>query len=453
MLGNILIIEDDRNTKEGLKKFLEGEKYRVTAFENGKEAIKYLKQSKVDVILTDMKMPGMDGIEVLKKSQKISPSTLVIILTAYGTVENAVEAMKSGAYDYLTKPLNLDKLSLVIERALSYRKLKEDYELLKKEVNERYSFENIIGQSKKMRQIFDMILQVAPTRATVLIQGESGTGKELIAKAIHHQSDRKDKNFIAVQCSTLSKGVLESELFGHEKGAFTGAIELRQGRFELANGGTLFLDEVSEISPSVQVKLLRVLEERQFERVGGNKTITVDTRIIATTNQDLEKLIKENKFREDLYWRLNVVRIELPPLRERREDISLLVHSFIKESSKANKKKIEGISLKALTILQNYDWYGNVRELKNVIESMVVLSRKEIFGVKELPSYVKRSDIEETTEETISIKGKMQLDEIEKVVINYALKKARGNRSKAAKILGISRRTLYRKLPTYLTGG
>ena len=242
---------------------------------------------------------------------------------------------------------------------------------------------------------------------------------------------------------------LESELFGHEKGAFTGAIESRQGRFELANSGTLFLDEVSEISPSVQVKLLRVLEERRFERVGGTKTITVDTRIIAATNQDLEKLVKENKFREDLYWRLNVIKIEVPPLRERREDIPLLVHFFIKESSKANKKKIKGISSKALTLLQNYDWYGNVRELRNVIESMVVLSCKEIFGVKELPSYVKDSD----AGETINIKGSMPLDEVEKVVINYALKRAGGSKSKAAEILGISRRTLYRKLSTHSNGG
>ena len=453
MRRNILIIEDDKNTKEGLKKFLEMEKYNVAAFEKGEEAISYLEQNKIDIILSDMRMPGMNGIEILKKSKKISPSTFVIILTAYGTVDNAVEAMKLGAYDYLTKPLNLDKLSIVVQRALSYRKLKEDYELLKQEVNKRYSFENIIGQSKKMKQIFDMISQVAPTRATVLIQGESGTGKELIAKAIHHQSDRKDKNFIAVQCSTLSKGVLESELFGHEKGAFTGAIESRQGRFELANEGTLFLDEISEIPSSVQVKLLRVLEERQIERVGASKTITVDVRIIAATNQDLEKLIKENKFREDLYWRLNVVKIEVPPLRERKEDIPLLVHYFIKESSKANKKKIEGVSSKALAILQNCDWYGNVRELKNVIESMVVFSRKEILGVKELPSYVKKFDIGETAEETINIKGDMPLDEIEKVVINYALKKARGKKSKAAEILGINRRTLYRKLSTHSTGG
>lgn len=449
MRENILIIEDDKNTKEGLKKFLEGEKYQVTAFEKGKEAIDYIKQNKVDVVLTDMKMPKMDGLEVLKKTQKISPPALVIILTAYGTVENAVEAMKLGAYDYITKPLNLEKLSLVIERALSYRKLKEDYELLKKESHKRYSFENIIGQSKKMREIFDVITQVAPTRATVLIQGKSGTGKELIAKAIHHQSDRKEKNFIAVQCSALSKGILESELFGHEKGAFTGAIESRQGRFELANNGTLFLDEVSEIPPSVQVKLLRVLEERQFERVGGTKTITVDTRIIAATNQNLEKMVKEKKFREDLYWRLNVVKIEVPPLRERREDIPLLTHSFIKESNKANRKKITRISSKALTILQNYDWYGNVRELKNVIESIVVLSRKQIIGVKELPDYLK----EPQAKETINIKGGTALDEVEKIVINYALKKAKGNKSKAAQILGISRRTLYRKLSDHSIGG
>ena len=450
MRSNILIVEDDKNTKEGLKKFLEEEKHNVAAFESGQEAVKYLEKKKIDIILTDMKMPGMGGIEVLKKSKKISPSSLVIILTAYGTVDNAVEAMKSGAYDYITKPLNLEKLSLVIERALSYRRLKEDYELLKKEINERYSFENIIGQSRKMKQIFEIISQVASSRATVLIQGESGTGKELIAKAIHRRSDRKDKNFVAVQCSTLSKGVLESELFGHEKGAFTGAIESRQGRFEMADGGTLFLDEVSEIPPSVQVKLLRVLEERQFERVGGSKTINIDTRIIAATNQDLEKLIKENKFREDLYWRLNVVKVEVPPLRQRREDIPLLVHSFIKESSKANKKKIKGISSKALILLQNHDWYGNVRELKNTIESIVVLSQKEIIGASEVSSYVKTAG---GTEKAIKIDDMMSLEEIEKVAINHALKKAGGNKSKAAQILGISRRTLHRKLSTHSIGG
>jgi len=442
MRWNILIIEDDKNTREGLKKFLEAEKYNIATFAKGEDAVNYLKDNKTDIILSDMKMPGMDGIEVLKKSQEISPSTLVIILTAYGTVDNAVEAIKLGAYDYLTKPLNLDKLSIVIQRALSYRKLKEDYELLKKEINERYSFENIIGQSKKMKQVFDTISQVAPTKATVLIHGESGTGKELIAKAIHQKSGRKDKNFIAVQCSALSKGVMESELFGHEKGSFTGAIGTKQGRFELADGGTLFLDEISEIPPSVQVKLLRVLEERQFERVGGTKTIKVDTRIIAATNKDLEELIKENKFREDLYWRLNVVKIEVSPLRERREDIPLLIHSFIKESSKANKKKIKGISSKALILLQNHDWRGNVRELKNVIESIVVLSNKEIIGIKEVSSYVK----EPLIEETISIKGTTSLDKAEKIVINHALKKAGGNKSKAAEILGISRKTLHRKL-------
>ena len=444
MARNILIIEDDKNTKEGLKKFLETAKYNIAAFEKAENALNHLKNNKVDIILSDMKMPGMNGMEVLKKSQEISPSTLVIILTAYGTVDNAVEAMKLGAYDYLTKPLNLEKLALVIQRALSYRKLKEDYESLKKEISERNSFENIIGQSKKMKQVFDVISQVAPTKATVLIHGESGTGKELIAKAIHQRSDRKVQNFIAVQCSTLSRGVIESELFGHEKGAFTGATESKQGRFELANGGTLFLDEISEIPPSVQVKLLRVLEEREFERVGGTKTIKVDTRIIAATNQDLEKLIKEGKFREDLYWRLNVVKIEVPPLRERREDIPLLIHSFIKESSRANKKKIKGISSKALIVLQNHDWRGNVRELKNAVESIVVLSNKEIIGIGEISSYVK--EYREADDGAINIKGTMHLEEIEKIVIDHALKKAKGNKSKAAEILGISRKTLHRKL-------
>lgn len=449
MPSNILLVEDDKNTREGLRKFLEAENHHVTAFENGKDAIRYLEKNKADVILADLKMPGMDGIKVLKKSQQVAPLTLVIILTAYGTVESAVEAMKLGAYDFLTKPLNLEKLSLVIKRALSYRKLKEDYELLKREVEERYSFENIIGQSKKMKDIFNLILQVAPTRATVLIQGESGTGKELIARAIHHRSDRKDKRFIAVHCAALSEGVLQSELFGHEKGAFTGAVETKPGRFELADGGTLFLDEVSEIPPAVQVTLLRVLQEKQFERVGGTETITVDTRVISATNQDIDRLVKDRKFREDLYWRLNVVRINVPPLRERREDIPLLVHALIKESSKANNKSVKGISSKALSLLQNYDWYGNIRELKNVIESMVVLSRREVLGVKEIPSYIRQP----ATEEIIEIKGGTPLDEIERKMINYALKKAQGNKSKAAEILGISRRTLYRKLknPSLLT--
>ncbi len=448
MAPTIILAEDDRNTREGLKVALEGEGYQVFTAENGKEAVDILKKRSIDLVITDLRMPGMDGMEVLKEVQKNSPSTLVIMLTAYGTVENAVEAMKMGAYDYLTKPINLDRFLLIVKRALSLRKLKEDYEILKKEVEERYSFENIIGQSPKMRSIFQTILQVAPTRASILIQGESGTGKELIARAIHHRSDRRDKPFIAIHCAALTPTLLESELFGHEKGAFTGAVQSKPGRFELADGGTLFLDEVSEIPLSVQVKLLRVLQEQEFERVGGTRTIKVDVRIISATNTDLTQRVRENQFREDLYYRLKVVTIEVPPLRERKEDIPLLVHAFIKESSQANKKEIKGITSRALSLLQNYDWPGNVRELKNVIESMVVLSRKDILTVEDIPLYIK----EAPSEEVVKIRLGVPWEEIEKELIFHALKKAGGNKSKAAELLGLSRRTLYRKLSSFKKG-
>ncbi|HEX67826.1 MAG TPA: sigma-54-dependent Fis family transcriptional regulator, partial [bacterium] len=371
------------------------------------------------------------------------PSTEVIILTAYGTVENAVEAMKEGAYHYLTKPIHLDEFLIVVKKALDHYRLKEKVELLEKELEERYSFENIIGTSRKMREVFQTITQVAPTKAPVLITGESGTGKELVARAIHRRSDRKDKPFVVIHCGALVTTLLESELFGHEKGAFTGAIESKPGRFELADGGTIFLDEISEIEPSVQVKLLRVLQEQEFERVGGVKTIKVDVRILSATNVNLEERVKEGKFREDLYYRLKVITIHLPPLRERKEDIPLLVHAFIKEASQANRKEIKGITSRALTVLMNYHWPGNVRELKNVIESMVILAKKDVLTVNDIPPYI-RSPGEK--EDYVTIKLGTPWHEIEKELIFAALRKSGGNKSKAAEILGLSRRTLYRKL-------
>ncbi len=439
----VLIIEDDLNTREGLKTFLEEEGYRITAVEKGEEGIELVKEKSFPVVVTDLKLPGMDGIEVLREVHKISPNTEVIILTAYGTVENAVEAMKEGAYHYLTKPINLEEFILVIKKALEHYRLKEKVELLEKQLEERYRFENIIGSSRRMREIFQTITQVAPTRAPVLITGESGTGKELVARAIHRRSDRKDKPFVVIHCGALVSTLLESELFGHEKGAFTGAVESKPGRFELANGGTVFLDEVSEIEPSVQVKLLRVLQEQEFERVGGIKTIKVDARIVSATNVNLEERVKEGKFREDLYYRLKVISIHLPPLRERKEDIPLLVNAFIKEANTLNKKNIRGITSRALSLLMNYHWPGNVRELKNVIESMVILARKDILTVNDVPPYIREPEIQENI---LKIKLGTPWKEIERELIFAALQKSKGNKKKAAEILGLSRRTLYRKL-------
>ena len=439
----VLIIEDDLNTREGLKTFLEEEGYRITAVEKGEEGIELVKEKSFPVVVTDLKLPGMDGIEVLREVHRISPNTEVIILTAYGTVENAVEAMKEGAYHYLTKPINLEEFILVIKKALEHYRLKEKVELLEKQLEERYRFENIIGSSRRMREIFQTITQVAPTRAPVLITGESGTGKELVARAIHRRSDRKDKPFVVIHCGALVSTLLESELFGHEKGAFTGAIESKPGRFELANGGTVFLDEISEIEPSVQVKLLRVLQEQEFERVGGIKTIKVDVRIVSATNVNLEERVKEGKFREDLYYRLKVISIHLPPLRERKEDIPLMVNAFIKEANTLNKKNIRGITSRALSLLMNYHWPGNVRELKNVIESMVILARKDILTVNDVPPYIREPEIQE---DILKIKLGTPWKEIERELIFAALQKSKGNKKKAAEILGLSRRTLYRKL-------
>jgi DNA-binding NtrC family response regulator len=369
----------------------------------------------------------------------------VIILTGHGSIEAAVNAMRDGAYDFLTKPVNLDHLSLLVKRALSNRELALQHRALQEELESRNQFANIIGKSSPMKRIFEVVKQVAPTKASVLITGDSGVGKELIADAIHYNSPRKQKPLIKVHCAALTETLLESELFGHEKGAFTGAVDRKRGRFELAHMGTLFLDEIGEINQSIQIKILRVLQEKKFERVGGEDTIEVDVRIIAATNKNLKEEIQNGNFREDLFYRLNVVNIEIPPLRERKEDIPLLVAAFIKELSRENDKVIEGIDSKAAMTLYNYPWPGNVRELRNCIESAVVMSRTTSIGIEDLPPYL----LSGSDGDYIRIPIGTTLAEAEKEVITSTLNLNKGNKSKSAEVLGIGRKTLHRKIQEY----
>ncbi len=439
----ILIVEDEKNTREGLNRALR-QNYRTIMVESGEHALQTLKQTTVDILLSDLRMSGMDGLTLIKRALALDSKPICILLTAYGSIETAVKAMKIGAYDFLTKPVNLDQLDIVLQRALRSNQLETENRDLRTQLDIKFGLENIIGKSAVMNKLFDMIKQVAPSRATVLIQGESGTGKELVAHAIHNLSARAQGPFIAIHCAALSQQLLESELFGHEKGSFTGAVGRRLGRFELANNGTFFLDEISEITPAVQVKLLRVLEERTFERVGGQETLETDIRLIVATNQDLESMVKENKFRQDLFFRLNVVMITIPPLRERLDDIPLLVQHFIREFAKENDKKIDNIASDALRALTDYSWPGNVRELRNVIEHMIVLTHGNELTVRDLPPGVRLESQDHIS--TDKIKSNATLQEANKQMIVAALKTFGGNRTHAAKQLGISRRTLHRKI-------
>jgi len=455
----ILVVDDDRSTREGLGRALR-DNYNVILAESGERALNILDETEPDVLLSDVRMPGMDGLTLLQRALARHPNLVCILLTAYGNVETAVEAMKRGAFDFLIKPLNLDHLELLLKRALRSREIESENVRLREQLDSKYGLENIIGNSPPMLQVFETIKQAAPTQATVLIQGESGTGKELVAHAIHRLSTRANGPFITVHAAALSPTILESELFGHEKGAFTGAVARRRGRFEMADGGTLFLDEVSEIEPAIQVKLLRVLEERTFERVGGNETVQVDIRLIAATNRDLRALVREGKFREDLFFRLDVVDITLPPLRERREDIPLLCDHFIKEFSRKNDKHIEGITQEAVNLLSAYSWPGNVRELRNTIEKMVVLAKGPRLTARDVPHNI-RAAVEGTggahphpggVHPAAGGPRAETLAEAEKAMILAALKKHGQNRTKAAQELGISRRTLHRKLKAYAVG-
>ncbi len=441
----ILVIDDEKNIRTGLQAALELDGYEVLLAEDGTTGLSLALNNEVDLVITDLRMPGVSGEEVLRRITTETPGIPVIVLTGHGTVENAVEAMRSGAYDFLTKPLNLDRLSLLVKRALQSRELVLQNRELEQEAEKRKSFEHIIGKSPSMLKLFDVVKRVAPTRASVLITGESGVGKELIANALHNLSTRKDNPIIKVHCAALAENILESELFGHEKGAFTGAVSRKRGRFELAHGGTIFLDEIGEINQSVQIKILRVLPEKMFERVGGEDTIEVDVRVITATNRDLEKEIAEGRFREDLFYRLNVVRIHVPPLRERKDDLPLMISAFVKEFAEENGKVIENIDPKARQALYAYDWPGNVRQLRNCIESAVVMTTGTVITLDELPPSIREMD--EIPAITIPVGATMA--DAEREIILQTLAAQNGNKSKTAEVLGIGRKTLHRKLDEY----
>ena len=443
----ILIVDDDRPQRDGLQRAL-ADRYDVLVADEAQKAGAILEAQPVDVLLTDLRMPGDDGLKLLRRAGSLSNPPVSIMMTAYGSIENAVEAMKAGAYHYVTKPVNLDELELVIGRALKSRQIEAENVNLHEQLDQKFGLENLIGQSPAMLQMFDIIRQVAPTRASVLITGETGTGKELVAHAVHNLSPRKAGPFVAVHAAALPTTLLESELFGHEKGAFTGAVERRAGRFEMADGGTIFLDEVGELEPAMQVKLLRVLEERRFERVGGNKTLEVDVRLVAATNRDLKKMVTEGKFRDDLFYRLSVVTVNLPPLRERRDDVPLLVTAFNRQYSQENNTPVREITQEAVNLLMAYDWPGNVRELRNAIEQMVVLARGDRLTVRDIPAAI-RSGADLTKISVVRPGVTMTVEEAERQLIIQALKETDGNRTKAADKIGMSRRTLHRKLKEY----
>ncbi len=449
----ILIVDDDKNTREGLGKALHSTA-EVLLAENGERALELLATHPVRIMISDMRMPGMDGLSLMQRALAHAPQLAVIMLTAYGSVDSAVEAMKRGASDFLQKPVELGELEQRIAKALRAVRMEEENVSLKEQLDQKFGMENIIGESAPMREVFDIIRQAAPTSATILIQGESGTGKELVAHAIHRLSTRSKGPFVAVHCAALAPTLLESELFGHEKGSFTGATERRIGRFERADGGTLFLDEVSEVDPGIQTKLLRVLEERQFERVGGRASVEVDIRLITATNRNLKAMVEEGRFRNDLFFRLDVVTVTVPPLRDRMEDVPLLCRSLLREFAEKDNRAVRDLTPDALNLLMQYAWPGNVRELRNTIERMVVLTRGDKLTLRDVPPAI-RASVESRGPQpgiSLSIGGQAavrSLDETEKMMILNALRKCEGNKSKAAQELGISRRTLHRKLNQY----
>ncbi|HZP58769.1 MAG TPA: sigma-54 dependent transcriptional regulator [Opitutaceae bacterium] len=451
MVPSVLIVDDEKHTRDGLKQALD-ENYEVTVAGNADEAFNLMEAEQFDVIITDLRMPGKSGLKVIDKALSLPNRPAVIMMTAYGSIDSAVEAMRRGAVDFLTKPVNIERLEVLIQRALKAKTLEVEVKQLHERLDEKFSFEGIVGNSEALREVIDKVKLVAPSRATVLIEGESGTGKELIAQAIHQASPRARAPFIAVHCAALSESLLESEIFGHERGAFTGATERRIGRFEAADSGTLFLDEISEISQSTQVKLLRFLETKSIERVGGNKPIELDVRLVAATNRNLEKLVHEEKFREDLFFRLNVVRITLPPLRTRPDDVPLLLSHYIKIFSDENKVPPITIEPGALRTLQAYSWPGNIRELRNFVENAVVLRRGGKLTEFDLDPKFRVAPVVADVTVSGPVSGaepassSLSVEENEKRLLREALIKSRGNRTKAAQFMGISRRTLHRKL-------
>ena len=450
-MGRILVIDDEPDVLNIIVEILKTAGYDVVSAPNGEAGIKALDGNLFDLVFTDLMMPGIGGMDVLQHAVNRSPKTLCIILTGYGTIESSVDAIKNGAFDYITKPITSKALLIAVEKALNFQNLKEENSRLKKELQKKYRFNNIVGTSTAMRKVFDLIEKVADTDGTVLISGASGTGKELIATAIHYNSSRGDKAMVVINCGAIPEELLESELFGHEKGAFTGAYKHRTGRFEMANGGTFFLDEIGEMSPSLQVKLLRVLQEQKFEKVGGTKTIHVDVRIIAATNKNLTISINKGKFREDLYYRLNVIPIKVPPLKQRKSDIPLLIDHFMKKFQSEKRNVLTGFTDEALEDMMEFDWPGNVRELENVIKRLTILCDHEVVQVSDLPEHVQRKtrSIDLDEEEDVLDKDLNLNDAVkdyEKRLILDALEKSNWVKTKAAKMLNINRTTLVEKI-------
>jgi len=446
-MTDILLVDDEKSIRTTLSLFLERQGYNVEALPDGNSAIEKLKVDFFDLVITDLKMRDVDGLQVLREAKALNPLTEVIVLTGFGTVESGVEAIKLGAYDYIQKPVDMDEFLLLIEKALERKDLKLKVEQLQTELKEKYRFENIVGKSKEMMDVFSLVFKVAPTDSTVLITGESGTGKELIARSMHEHSRRKNRTFVTINCGALPENIQESELFGHVRGAFTGAIKDKRGLFQEANGGTLFLDEVGEMSLATQVKVLRFLQNGEIRKVGDNEPIYVDVRLIAATNQDLEVSIEKGTFREDLFYRLNVIPIKMPPLRKRRDDIPLLISYFIDKYRDRTGKKVHSISQEAEKILTGYNWPGNVRELENVIERAVILTNKNTIMAEDLPPSIRNTA--DSDSDFIENIDEIPLEELEKKQILKVLNKYSWNQKKASEILGISTTTLWRKLKSY----
>ncbi|MFH0821596.1 MAG: sigma-54 dependent transcriptional regulator [Pseudomonadota bacterium] len=449
--AKILVVDDELSQRQMLKANLSLDGYSVSDAADGSEAIIRVSEEFYDVILMDNRMSKMDGIEALKEIKKISPGIPVIIITAYASVETAVEALHAGAHDYLTKPLDMDELRIKLRRTLEYWRLKEDNILQKRRIENLFDASRIIGRSSAMKQVLETVATVAPSEASVLILGESGTGKELIANALHQGSNRADKRFIKVNCAALPETLLESELFGHEKGAFTGAVSKKPGRFQLADGGTIFLDEIGEMQLSTQAKLLRVLQEREFEPLGSSKTVKVDIRIVTATNKDLQDEVEHRRFRDDLFYRLNVVPVTLPPLRQRRSDVPLLVAHFLRIYNEKNGRNLQGFHPRALDAMMRYSWPGNIRELENLVERAVIMTRDDYTSFMELPERIRKAAGDVPTEKggDSGIRPGMTLKEMERELIIRTLEENDGNRTKTSRLLGITRRTLQHKLKEY----
>ena len=449
MKAKILIVDDDAAHRKMLTAVLSNEGYDVYEAADGKKAVSAIDESFYDLIIMDIKMKEMDGIEALKQIKQLSPQIPIVMMTAFSSVDTAVDALKSGAFDYLTKPIDIEEVKIIVKKTIKYRRLEQENKYLRERIDDRFDFSEIIGRSPAMKRVFETVSLVAPTQATALITGESGTGKELIANAIHQNSPRKDKPFIKINCAALAESLLESELFGHEKGSFTGAQRQKRGKFQMAHQGSIFLDEIGEMSLGTQAKILRVLQEQEFEMVGGTNSIKVDVRVIAATNRVLESDIANGRFREDLYYRLNVVQIEMPPLCNRREDIPLLAERFLKIYSKKNQRFLKGFSPRAIDLIMRYSWPGNVRELENLVERAVILARSEVIMPEEFPEKIRQEGGPPHTEESGFRVGRT-LKAVERDMILKTLEHTDGNRTHTAKMLGISRRTLQLKLKEYM---